>query len=30
MNAGYRFGQQQLAGTDNGGHCDNWGSWPLN
>ncbi len=30
MNAGYRFGQQQLTGTDRGGHCDNWGSWPQN
>lgn len=30
MNAGYVFGQQQLAGTDKGGHCSNWGSWPIN
>lgn len=30
MNAGYVFGQQQLAGTDKGGHCSNWGSWPNN
>lgn len=30
MNAGYIFGQQQLAGTDNGGHCSNWASWPNN
>lgn len=30
MNAGYIFGQQQLAGTDTAGHCDNWGSWPIN
>lgn len=30
MNAGYIFGQQQLAGTDNGGHCDNWANWPHN
>lgn len=30
MNAGYFFGQQQLAGTDKGGHCSNWASWPNN
>jgi hypothetical protein len=30
MNAGYRFGQQQLAGTDTGGHCSNWAAWPNN
>lgn len=30
MNAGYRFGQQELAGTDKGGHCSNWASWPNN
>jgi hypothetical protein len=30
MNAGYVFGQQQLAGTDRGGHCSNWASWPNN
>ncbi len=30
MNAGYIFGQQQLAGTDVGGHCSNWASWPNN
>ena len=28
MNAGYIFGQQTLLGTDNGGHCSNWASWP--
>jgi hypothetical protein len=28
MNAGYTGVQQVLAGTDNGGHCANWGSWP--
>jgi hypothetical protein len=28
MNAGYTGVQQALAGTDNGGHCANWGSWP--
>lgn len=30
MNAGYVVGQQQLAGTDTGGHCSNWASWPRN
>jgi hypothetical protein len=30
MNAGYIFGQQQLAGSDNGGHCSNWAQWPTN
>jgi len=30
MNAGYIYGQQQLAGTDGGGHCSNWASWPNN
>ena len=30
MNAGYIFGQQQLAGSDNGGHCSNWANWPTN
>lgn len=30
MNAGYIFGQQQLAGTDVGGHCSNWAAWPNN
>lgn len=30
MNAGYSQIQQALAGTDNGGHCTNWGSWPNN
>ena len=28
MNAAYSGVQQELAGTDNGGHCTNWGSWP--
>jgi len=28
MNAGYTGVQQALTGTDNGGHCANWGSWP--
>jgi hypothetical protein len=30
MNAGYTGVQQQLAGSDNAGHCSNWGSWPNN
>ncbi|MGH9765937.1 MAG: hypothetical protein ACREAB_00770, partial [Blastocatellia bacterium] len=30
MNAGYTGVQQRLAGTDNGGHCSIWGSWPNN
>ncbi|MDX1546159.1 MAG: hypothetical protein R3247_04190 [Rhodothermales bacterium] len=30
MNAGYTGAQQTLAGTDNGGHCSIWGSWPNN
>lgn len=30
MNAGYIFGQRSLLGTDNGGHCSNWGNWPNN
>ncbi len=30
MNAGYTGVQQNLAGTDNGGHCSIWGSWPNN
>jgi hypothetical protein len=30
MNAGYIFGQQSLLGTDIGGHCSNWASWPTN
>ena len=30
MNAGYTGPQQQLAGSDNGGHCSNWASWPNN
>jgi hypothetical protein len=29
MNAGYTGIQQALTATDNGGHCTNWGSWPL-
>ncbi|MCH7860473.1 MAG: hypothetical protein IH998_02015 [Proteobacteria bacterium] len=27
MNAGYTGVQQQLARTDEGGHCSNWASW---
>jgi hypothetical protein len=30
MNAGYTGVQQSLLGTDNGGHCSIWGSWPNN
>ena len=30
MNAGYTGPQRDLAGTDNGGHCSIWGSWPNN
>jgi hypothetical protein len=28
MNAGYTGIQQALTGTDDAGHCTNWGSWP--
>ena len=28
MNAAYTGVRQGLEGTDNGGHCSNWGSWP--
>ena len=30
MNAAYTGVQQDLKGTDNGGHCSIWGSWPNN
>jgi len=30
MNAAYTGVQQSPAGTDNGGHCSIWGSWPNN
>lgn len=30
MNAAYSGVQQELTGTDVGGHCANWGSWPNN
>lgn len=30
MNAAYSGVQQGLAGTDSGGHCSIWGSWPNN
>jgi hypothetical protein len=30
MNAGYTGVQQNLRGTDNGGHCSIWASWPNN
>jgi len=30
MNAAYSGVEQDLLGTDNGGHCSIWGSWPNN
>lgn len=30
MNALYASPYRDLAGTDNGGHCSNWGQWPNN
>jgi hypothetical protein len=30
MNAAYTGVQQDLQGTDHGGHCSIWGSWPNN
>lgn len=30
MNAVYVGPRQGLLGTDNGGHCSNWGEWPNN
>ena len=30
MNAAYSGIQQDLTGTDNGGHCGIWASWPNN
>ena len=30
MNALYAGPYRVLAGTDNGGHCSNWGNWPNN
>lgn len=30
MNAAYSGMQQDLTGTDNGGHCSIWASWPNN
>jgi hypothetical protein len=30
MNALYTGPYAELAGTDNGGHCSNWGEWPNN
>ncbi|MCP9236836.1 hypothetical protein [Lewinella sp. JB7] len=30
MNATYSGLQTEIDGTDNGGHCSNWGSWPNN
>jgi hypothetical protein len=28
MNAFYLAPQRSLLGTDNAGHCSNWGNWP--
>ena len=30
MNAVYVGPRRELLGTDNGGHCANWGNWPQN
>ncbi|MCI0665761.1 MAG: hypothetical protein L0220_32290 [Acidobacteria bacterium] len=30
MNAAYSGVQQEINGTDNGGHCSIWGKWPNN
>jgi hypothetical protein len=30
MNAAYSGIQTEITGSDNGGHCSNWSSWPLN
>lgn len=30
MNAGYTGPQQNLKGSDDGGHCSNWAEWPNN
>jgi hypothetical protein len=30
MNAAYSGIQTQIKGSDNGGHCSNWASWPAN
>jgi len=30
MNAAYSGIQTEITGTDNGGHCSNWASWPAN
>ena len=30
MNAAYSGVQTQIKGSDNGGHCSNWASWPAN
>ncbi|WP_455169232.1 hypothetical protein [Aegicerativicinus sediminis] len=29
MNAGYSVGRRTISGTDEAGHCSNWGSWPM-
>jgi predicted heme/steroid binding protein len=30
MNAAYSGIQTEIRATDNGGHCSNWASWPMN
>jgi hypothetical protein len=30
MNAWYSTSRRNITGTDNGGHCSNWGDWPNN
>jgi hypothetical protein len=30
MAAAYVFPRTDLQGTDNSGHCANWGNWPNN
>lgn len=30
MNAGYTVGRRDVSGTDEAGHCSNWGVWPNN
>lgn len=30
MNAAHTFANREVSGTDLGGHCSNWASWPTN
>lgn len=30
MNAAHTIGHREVTGTDKGGHCSNWASWPNN